>query len=205
MMMTFVLKLPDLDDCPTQAGPEENRGCPWPDTDGDGLLDKDDRCPYNAGPPENDGCPYTDTDGDGVIDKEDECVNTPGPVENKGCPVVDLEVLKRAFDNLNFETAKAIILESSFESLEELAQYLVDNPDFRLKIAGHTDSQGDAQKNLILSKKRAEAVRDFLESRGVSKDRMIVQFYGEERPIDTNDTPEGRAKNRRVEMEVIFE
>lgn len=194
-----------LDSCPLEAGPEENRGCPWPDTDSDGLLDKDDKCPYNAGPPENDGCPYTDTDGDGVIDKNDDCVNTPGPVENKGCPVIDLEVLKKAFDNLVFETSRAVIKDASFESLEELATYLVDNPDFRLKIAGHTDSQGAAQANLILSKKRAEAVRDFLESRGVSKERMIVQFFGEEQPVDTNDTPEGRSANRRVEMEVIFE
>ena len=194
-----------LDACPTEAGPEENRGCPWPDTDGDGLLDKDDKCPYNAGPPENDGCPYTDTDGDGVIDKNDDCVNTPGPVENKGCPEVDKEILKKAFDNLQFETAKAKILESSFESLNELADYLIENPDFRLKIAGHTDSQGAAQNNLILSKKRAEAVRDFLNQRGVEMDRMIVQYFGEEQPVATNDTPEGRQKNRRVEMDVIFD
>jgi outer membrane protein OmpA-like peptidoglycan-associated protein len=194
-----------LDDCPTEAGPEENRGCPWPDTDEDGLLDKDDRCPYNAGPPENDGCPYTDTDGDGVIDKEDECVNTPGPVENKGCPEVDEEIIKRAFDNLNFETAKAVILETSYESLEDLANYLIENPEFRIKIAGHTDSQGAEQSNLILSKKRAEAVRDFLVQRGVATERIIVQYFGETKPIDTNDTPEGRAKNRRVEMNIIFE
>lgn len=194
-----------LDACPTEAGPEENRGCPWPDTDGDGLLDKDDKCPYNAGPPENDGCPYTDTDGDGVIDKEDKCVNTPGPVENNGCPIVEEEIIKKAFDNLQFETAKAVILESSFESLEELAEYLVNNPTFRIKIAGHTDSQGAAQSNLILSKKRAEAVRDFLVQRGVSADRIIVQYFGEEQPVDTNDTPEGRARNRRVEMEIIFD
>ena len=187
------------------AGPEENRGCPWPDTDGDGLLDKDDKCPYNPGPPENDGCPYTDTDGDGIIDKDDDCVNTPGPIENNGCPVIDIEIIKLAFDNLQFKTSKAIILESSFESLEGLAQYLIDNPDFRITIAGHTDSQGKAQTNLILSKKRAEAVRDFLVQRGVSTERIIVQFFGEERPVDTNDTPEGRQNNRRVEMEIIFE
>jgi len=168
-------------------------------------LDKDDRCPYNAGPPENDGCPYTDTDGDGVIDKNDECVNTPGPVENKGCPVVDEEIMKRAFDNLNFETGKAIILQSSYESLEDLANYLIENPDFRIKIAGHTDSQGNDQNNLILSKKRAEAVKQFLVQRGVTTERIIVQYFGETKPIDTNDTPEGRAKNRRVEMEIIFE
>ena len=194
-----------LDECPTEAGPQENKGCPWPDTDGDGLLDKDDKCPYNAGPAANQGCPYIDTDGDGVLDKDDECVNTPGPVENKGCPEVDLEVLKRAFDALQFETSKAVIKDESFTSLEDLANYLVENPDFKLKIAGHTDSQGAAQSNLILSKKRAEAVRDFLESRGVAADRMIVQYYGEEKPIATNDTKEGREQNRRVDMEVIFE
>jgi len=194
-----------LDTCPLEAGPIENRGCPWPDTDKDGLLDKDDKCPYNAGPVQNEGCPYIDTDGDGVLDKDDECVNTPGPVENKGCPVVDLEIIKRAFDNLQFETSKAIILQSSFASLEDLAKYLVDNPTYRLIIAGHTDSQGDDQKNLILSKKRAEAVRDFLISRGVADTRFIVQFFGEEKPVDTNDTPEGRQRNRRVEMEIIFD
>lgn len=194
-----------LDDCPTEAGPEENRGCPWPDTDEDGLLDKDDRCPYNAGPPENDGCPYTDTDEDGVIDKDDDCVNTPGPVENNGCPEVDEEIMKRAFDNLNFETAKAVILETSYESLEDLANYMIENPEFRIKIAGHTDSQGGEQNNLILSKKRAEAVRDFLIQRGVTTDRIIVQYFGETKPVATNDTAEGRAKNRRVEMDMIFE
>jgi outer membrane protein OmpA-like peptidoglycan-associated protein len=194
-----------LDECPTEAGPQDNHGCPWPDTDGDGLLDKDDKCPYNAGPAKNQGCPYVDTDGDGVLDKDDDCVNTPGPVENKGCPKVDLEVIKRAFDALQFETAKAIIKDESYASLEDLAKYLVDNPTFRIKIAGHTDSQGAAQANLILSKKRAEAVRDFLESRGVAADRMIVQYFGEEKPVATNDTEEGRKKNRRVEMEIIFE
>lgn len=194
-----------LDECPTEAGPQENRGCPWPDTDGDGLLDKDDKCPKNAGPAKNDGCPYIDTDEDGVLDKDDECVNTPGPVENKGCPVVDVEILKRAFDNLQFQTGKAVIKTESKESLDDLAAYLVDNPEFRLKIAGHTDSQGKEQSNLILSKKRAEAVRDYLESRGVAVDRMIVQYFGEEQPIATNDTKEGREQNRRVNMDVIFE
>jgi outer membrane protein OmpA-like peptidoglycan-associated protein len=169
------------------------------------LLDKDDKCPYNAGPPENEGCPYTDTDGDGVIDKEDECVNVPGPVENKGCPEVDEEIIKRAFDNLEFESARAIIKETSYASLADLATYLVENADFKLKIAGHTDSDGGDQANMILSKKRAEAVRDFLESRGVAKERCTVMWFGETQPIADNSTAEGRQKNRRVEMEIIFE
>ena len=197
-----------LDECPTEAGPEENRGCPWPDTDGDGLLDKDDKCPYNAGPAKNDGCPYKDTDGDGVLDKDDECVNIPGIPENNGCPKIEeeeQEIINTAFENLEFESGKAIIKESSYESLEELAELLIRKDTWKLKIAGHTDSQGAAQSNLILSKKRAEAVRDFLAQRGVTAERLIVQYFGEEKPIDTNDTPEGRQRNRRVEMDIIFE
>ncbi|HIP36440.1 MAG TPA: hypothetical protein EYG85_06265 [Crocinitomix sp.] len=197
-----------LDECPTEAGPQENNGCPWPDTDGDGILDKDDKCPYNAGPAKNQGCPYIDTDGDGVLDKDDECVNVPGTVENNGCPEIkeeEQEVINTAFENLEFETAKAIIKEVSYESLEDLAELLIKKPEWRIKVAGHTDSQGAAQSNLILSKKRAEAVKQFLVSRGVSADRIIVQYFGETKPIADNNTAEGRQKNRRVEMEIIFE
>ncbi len=197
-----------LDECPTEAGPEENRGCPWPDTDGDGILDKDDKCPNNPGPAKNGGCPYIDTDGDGVLDKDDECVNIPGPVENKGCPKIEeeeQEIINTAFANLEFETGKNVIKESSYESLEALAELLIKKGDWKLKIAGHTDSQGADQANLILSKKRAEAVRDFLVQRGITTERLIVQYFGEERPIDTNDTPEGRQRNRRVEMTIVFE
>ena len=197
-----------LDECPTEAGPEENRGCPWPDTDGDGILDKDDKCPNNPGPAKNGGCPYIDTDGDGVLDKDDECVNIPGLVENKGCPKIEeeeQEIINTAFANLEFESGKNIIKESSYESLEALADLLIKKGDWKLKIAGHTDSQGAEQANLILSKKRAEAVRDFLVQRGIAPERLIVQYFGEEKPIDTNDTPEGRQRNRRVEMTIVFE
>jgi len=172
------------------------------------LLDKDDKCPYNAGPAKNEGCPYVDTDGDGVLDKDDECVNVPGLVENKGCPEIveeEQEILNTAFENLDFETSKAVIKEVSYTSLEELAALLIKKGEWKIKIAGHTDSQGKAQTNLILSKKRAEAVRDFLVQRGVSTERIIVQFFGEEKPVADNTTAEGRQQNRRVEMEVMFE
>ena len=80
----------DKDDkCVDVPGPVENQGCPWPDTDGDGLLDKDDKCPKVPGPKENQGCPWPDTDGDGAIDKDDPCPTEPGPPENKYCPDKD--------------------------------------------------------------------------------------------------------------------
>ncbi len=196
-----------IDNCPEVPGPKENNGCPWPDTDEDGILDKDDACPMIPGPKANNGCPYIDTDGDGVLDKDDECPSTPGTVANKGCPEIEKEVeeiLKTAFENLEFETAKDIIKEASKPSLTELAEVLVKKPEWRLQIAGHTDNVGNDQANLILSKKRAEAVRNFMVEHGIAADRLVVLYFGETMPIASNDTPEGRQKNRRVEMTIIF-
>lgn len=196
-----------LDGCPETYGPKENKGCPWPDTDNDGLLDKDDDCPYLAGPIKNKGCPFQDTDNDGVLDKDDDCPNTAGPISNKGCPVIEKEVeeiLKTAFDNLEFETGKDVIKQASLPSLTELAEVLKKKSAWGLQISGHTDNVGDDQKNLILSKKRAEAVKAFMVSQGIDAARLSTLFFGETMPIATNDTPEGRQKNRRVEMKIIF-
>ena len=197
-----------IDECPDVAGPQENRGCPYKDTDGDGILDKDDDCPTLAGPIANKGCPYKDSDKDGLLDKDDDCPNTPGPKSNKGCPVIEqaiIEVLKTAFDNLEFEVAKDVILEGSKVSLGELAEVLKKKPTWKLEITGHTDSQGDDTANMLLSKKRAEAVKAYLVSQGIDMARLNTLYFGESKPIATNDTPEGRQKNRRVEMKVVFD
>jgi outer membrane protein OmpA-like peptidoglycan-associated protein len=197
-----------IDDCIETPGPKENNGCPWPDSDKDGLLDKDDDCPTIPGPKDNKGCPYTDTDEDGTLDKDDECPNTPGPIENKGCPVLEekvVEVLKTAFDNLEFRTAKDIILSESKPSLEELSEVLTERPTWVLEISGHTDDVGNADKNMVLSKKRAESVKRFLISKGVTEAQLVIKFFGETAPIADNKTAEGRQKNRRVEMKIVFE
>jgi Outer membrane protein and related peptidoglycan-associated (lipo)proteins len=165
-----------LDQCPTEFGPKANNGCPWPDADEDGLLDKDDKCPKIAGPIANNGCPYQDTDGDGVIDGEDECPATAGTIENKGCPEIEEEVqeiINTAFDNLQFETGKDVIKETSYKSLDDLAKLLQDKASWKLQIAGHTDNVGKAQSNLILSKKRAEAVKKYIASKGVDLDEFL--------------------------------
>ena len=196
-----------LDDCPEVYGPKENKGCPWPDTDNDGLLDKDDDCPNLAGPIKNKGCPYQDTDNDGVLDKDDDCPATAGPVSNKGCPVIEKEVeeiLKMAFDNLEFENGKDVIKVNSLPSLTELAEVMKKKTTWGLQISGHTDNVGDDQKNLVLSKKRAEAVKAYLVYQGIDEARLNTLFFGETMPIASNDTPEGRQKNRRVEMKIIF-
>ena len=197
-----------IDNCPEVAGPKENNGCPWPDTDQDGTLDKDDDCPNTPGPRENAGCPYTDSDNDGLRDKDDKCPNTPGPIENDGCPEIEEEVqeiLRTAFENLEFETGKDIIKKESIPSLTELAEVLVKRPEWKLQISGHTDNVGNDQANLVLSKKRAEAVKNFMISKTIESERLYVLFFGETMPIASNDTKEGRQKNRRVEMKIIFE
>ncbi|PBI88417.1 Outer membrane porin F precursor [Flavobacterium sp. ACN2] len=79
------------DACRKVAGPAENGGCPWPDTDKDGVFDKDDACIDVAGPKENKGCPWKDSDGDTLLDNVDACPTIAGPIENKGCPWPDTD------------------------------------------------------------------------------------------------------------------
>lgn len=201
--------IPDLADlCPTEAGPKDNKGCPYKDKDGDGLLDKDDKCPEQAGPKENKGCPIGDKDGDGTPDNKDDCPNVAGPADNKGCPKLakeEQEILDLAFANLEFETGKDVIKESSFDEMNKLAELLMKKKDWKLRISGHTDNVGDPKKNLDLSKRRAKAVKTFLTSKGVDASRMIDEGFGSKKPIADNKKPEGRQKNRRVEMKVLFE
>ncbi|MFN3341326.1 MAG: DUF5723 family protein [Flavobacteriales bacterium] len=112
-------------------------------------------------------------------------------------------VVKKAFDNLEFATGKDIIKPESLASLDELAQLMKKYPGWKLKIEGHTDNVGVRSKNVELSKKRAEAVKKYLSSKGISPTRFEVKWFGPDRPVAPNDTEEGRQKNRRVEMTIV--
>lgn len=197
------------DQCPTVAGPLSNKGCPVedPDTDKDGLKDKQDACPQTAGPIENKGCPWPDTDKDGVADKDDACPKTPGIAELKGCPKIEKEaqaVLDQAFKNLEFETSKTVIKAKSLESLDRLAKLIQEKPNATILLEGHTDSEGAAADNLVLSEKRADMVKKYLVSKGVNPAQISTKGYGETKPIADNNTSAGRQKNRRVEMTLNF-
>ncbi len=198
-----IMDLADL--CPDSPGPKDHLGCP--DTDKDGLYDNEDQCKFVAGPVENLGCPWPDTDGDGVLDKDDQCPKTPGPVDNKGCPRLEkkeIQTIKYAFDNLEFETGKAIIRKSSYPSLNALANLLIDKPAYGLRIDGHTDNVGTPEKNMELSLQRANSVKTYLIEKGVAPGKLETNGYGLTKPIAPNTTKEGRQKNRRVEMNVVF-
>jgi outer membrane protein OmpA-like peptidoglycan-associated protein len=193
------------DACPDVPGDKAHQGCP--DTDGDGLYDNEDSCPRVKGPVENHGCPWPDTDGDGILDKDDACPTVFGVAENHGCPALskkELQTIKYAFDNLEFETGKDKIKTKSYLSLNGLATLLKEKPNYGLKIDGHTDNVGAAEMNMELSRKRAEAVKNYLVSKGVDASKLETQGYGLTRPIADNNTAAGRQKNRRVEMNIIF-
>jgi outer membrane protein OmpA-like peptidoglycan-associated protein len=199
------------DKCPTEPGPKENFGCPWGDKDNDGVKDNIDKCPDVPGVIRYAGCPVPpkkDSDGDGVFDEDDMCVDVPGIMANRGCPEIKPEekaALKKAFENLLFETGKDVIKPSSYNSLNDLAKVLVNNPKALLYLEGHTDNVGEDDANLTLSQNRAASVKRYLAQRGVGEDRITTDGYGEIRPVADNDTEKGRALNRRVAMVIRYE
>ena len=102
--------------------------------------------------------------------------------------------------NIFFHTASAELYETSLAELDRLAEALQRHPRLRLEVGGHTDAVGSEEDNLVLSEKRAKAVYDYLIERGVNADRLTYRGYGESRPVADNDTPEGRAQNRRTTL-----
>ncbi len=195
------------------------------DRDGDGIPDGVDRCPDEPedydGFQDDDGCPDRDNDNDGVPDTEDRCPNTPGPAENAGCPILDRDgdgipdvEYKRVVvkenrieikQQIRFRPASAKISgRESFATLREVAQALRDNPRIKkLRIEGHTDSVGGDATNLKLSQARANAVMEELIKNGVDPSRLEAVGYGKTRPIASNTTAAGRAKNRRTEFNIL--
>jgi outer membrane protein OmpA-like peptidoglycan-associated protein len=205
--------VPDDDDrCPDVPGPAEWGGCPTPpDRDRDGVPDAQDRCPDVPGPKEMEGCP--DTDGDGIPDIDDKCPTVPGPAQNDGCPlgpdepVVEIETTRLSLrDMIHFDVDKDTIKAESGHILNEIASILSSHTEIRrIRIEGHTDSTGSRAYNLDLSRRRAAAVVRALAARGVSAGRLEPVGYGFDRPVASNATALGRAKNRRVEFTILGE
>jgi OmpA-OmpF porin, OOP family len=188
-------------------GYQDTDGCPENDNDSDGLADKVDQCPDQAedadGNADDDGCPDCDDDADGVLEcpePNDKCPGQKGQPPDGCGRVVVTDTKIEIKETIFFETGRATIKSVSFSLLDEVARALQANPSIRVRIEGHTDSQGKDRYNLKLSRARAKAVRKYLIGRGVASRRMVSQGYGETRPISDNRTAEGRAENRRVEF-----
>lgn len=208
-----------LDACPFEAGPASpdphENGCPKRDQDGDGVEDKDDACPTIPGvktsDPATNGCPMqsADRDGDGVPNDADACPDVPGkpdpdPKKN-GCPTAmlvgrDIKLLSPIVfvgDSAKIdESASAAVLEAIRATLEA-------NPTIaKVRVESHTDNRGKAAVNKRISIGRAEAIVAWLAAHGVDKKRLSAVGHGGDRPIESNETEEGRAVNRRVELHV---
>ncbi|AOW21203.1 OmpA family protein [Urechidicola croceus] len=194
------------DACPNEKGSKANNGCP--DTDGDGVVDGDDACPSEAGPAANKGCPWTDKDGDGVLDKDDKCPDVAGVASNNGCPeeILTVEAEKQIGDfarTILFNTGRSTFKPGITNTLDAVAAIMTEFDKANFHIEGHTDSTGSNRTNQRLSDSRANAVRDYLISKGISAARLSAAGYGEDRPIDSNETSAGRANNRRVEINLV--
>jgi len=182
------------DNCPTVPG--DDKGCPEnaePDSDRDGLTDAEEA---KLGTDPNN----PDTDGDTVGDKEDHCPLVSGTIAAKGCALDEalLEQIKNASEHIYFNSGKSTIKSESYKDLDKLAEIFNAHPEVKASIEGHTDSQGNDQMNMNLSKARAKAVKDYLIKKGVPADHLSSEGYGETRPVADNSTSAGRAKNRRV-------
>lgn len=175
------------------------------DSDGDGVKDKEDACPNMKGSKATGGCP--DTDGDGIADLDDKCPLMPGIQEEGGCPrnyTQSVEIMTKAREGLFFNTASATIKDESFPVLDAVVKVMQDNPNYKLNVDGHTDNTGNADSNMELSQKRAESARNYIIEKGISADRITAKGYGSNKPAGDNSTEEGRAKNRRVEFNIVF-
>lgn len=209
-----------IDICPQDPEdgkePKSSDGCPhMPDRDGDGIPDVVDKCPDNPedmdGIDDRDGCPEEDADEDGIPDAADKCPKEPGEnlgdAEKVGCPQfvrrisgsAEIQIMKQ----IEFEFDRWVILPKSFPILDEVVRLLRVNPEIKLLgIEGHTDDRGGVEYNDKLAQNRAASVRLYLINKGISGSRLTSQGFGSRRPLETNDTPEGRARNRRVEFHI---
>jgi outer membrane protein OmpA-like peptidoglycan-associated protein len=213
------VRLPDEPEPPVVArAPEPPPAEPTGDvdSDGDGLLDNDDLCASEAEDfddvEDDDGCPEHDADGDRIADVDDRCKLKPetrnGIADDDGCPDTEmitftdgaLEILKP----IHFEFDSDVIKPESYPVVDAVAGALRTHSQIRrLEIGGHTDSRGSAAYNLALSRRRAAAVRAYLDHAGINPGRLESEGYGETRPIDSRSTQAAHDKNRRVEFLIL--
>lgn len=170
---------------------------PPKDTDGDGIRDSLDKCPETplGVAVDSSGCPV-DADGDGVADYLDKCPETPKGVQVNvaGCWVC--KGVKFGFDKWDIKP-------EYYPNLNNIIDYLKKKPDVKIEIQGHTDNIGTKKYNKVLSEKRAREVLRYLVKKGITKERLYATGHGLSRPVASNETEEGRSKNRRVQFKIL--
>jgi len=179
------------------------------DSDGDGLPDDKDACPTTPASTA-DGCPppapvvQTDSDGDGVVDARDNCPGTLAglKVDASGC-AIETGAQSIVLKGVTFLPGSATLTADAKAVLDGAASALAGQKNLKIELGGYTDSQGRDAANLALSQRRANSVRQYLIDKGIEADRLTAKGYGEASPIADNDTVDGRAENRRVELKIV--
>ena len=142
--------------------------------------------------------------GDGIADADDKCPDLKGVPDNNGCPKT--EEIKRGrlvLEGVNFQSGKSVLTTASYAILDRVYESLAEWENVKLEIRGHTDNIGSEEVNQRISQARADAVMQYLVKRGIHPSRLQAVGFGETSPIADNQTAEGRAINRRVEMKRI--
>ena len=199
------------DQCPNtpRGATVDEYGCPW-DEDLDMVLNGLDKCPET--PPgalvDVDGCPF-DTDGDGYLDGIDRCPDTPpgAEVDDRGCSEIQEGIQEGllVLHNVYFDFDEDTLRPESHPIIDGVGLALLQRPGIKFEVLGHTDGVGTADYNLELSDRRANTVLDYLVENYPELDASLysARGMGEARPLATNETPEGRQENRRVEFHEI--
>ena len=200
------------DQCPNtpRGATVDEYGCPW-DEDLDMVLNGLDKCPDT--PPgalvDVDGCPF-DTDNDGYLDGIDRCPDTPpgaAEVDDKGCSPIQEGIQEGllVLHNVYFDFDEDVLRPESLPILDEVGLALLQRPGIKFEVLGHTDGVGSVDYNEGLSDRRANTVLDYLIANFAELDASLysARGLGEDRPLATNETPEGRQENRRVEFHEI--
>lgn len=150
----------------------------------------------------------SDRDGDGLADGSDNCPDVAGLAENAGCPPYEKVIVKpdklELKQNIAFERDSAKLEDGSYPLLDEVVVALQDNRGMKVQVDGHASSEGSDAHNQTLSEARAQAVVDYLVSKGVAADRLVSKGFSSSQPTETNSTSAGRESNRRVEFAVSF-
>ncbi len=206
------------DQCPNLAedfdGFEDADGCPDPDNDKDAIPDSLDKCPNDIEDfdkfQDDDGCPDVDNDKDGIPDLKDKCPNEPETFNNNqdedGCPDEKPEQKKSSLPKhqilhgIVFKSGRADLSYESYQYLDPIIKELREYPEIKIEIRGHTDSLGKYATNMKLSQMRADAVKQYMTSKGIDPRRLRAVGFGPSSPIADNRTAAGRAKNRRIEI-----
>lgn len=175
------------------------------DSDGDAVPDKSDNCPFEKGSIDADGCP--DADGDGIPDKSDECPLIAGTSTGYGCPDIPFETLEKlelAVKELQFQPGKFDLPSAALPELDAIAAEMRQYPKYKLVIASHTSRSGDNLKNMTLTQRRADAIKQYLIGKGVPGSRLLALGFGETQPVEDSGTAEGNARNERIELTIRF-